>query len=89
MAKWKRRTIGSVVKSKEAGEPDYIKIGDDVVLKKGDTLRLESKAAQLRNLEEGVQAGRLGEETASKIRERLDRFPEWVRFEIVQLTKQQ
>jgi hypothetical protein len=42
----KRAVIGSVVKSKEPGQPDYIKIGQDVTLKKGTILRLESKSQQ-------------------------------------------
>jgi hypothetical protein len=39
--KTKRRVVGSVVKARDGGA-DYIKIREDLVLKQGQTLRLES-----------------------------------------------
>lgn len=83
----KRITIGSVYKGKpsEDGRPssDYIKISTDVELKKGMSLQLKSKAQQLQDLEDGLEAGRLSEETGEKIRARIDKIPDFVRFEIV------
>ena len=49
--KFKRTVIGSVCKPKEAGKPDYIKVRDDVTLKKGSILRLESKKSRLEDLD--------------------------------------
>lgn len=83
--KFKRKVIGSVCKSQEPSRPDYIKIRDDVVLKKGVILRLESKAFQLKSMESAVESGKLPEATGDAIRERLDKIPEWVRFEVVLL----
>jgi len=83
MAKSKRSVVGSVCKSKDAGKPDYIKIRDDMSLKKGQILRLESKKYQLESLQGAVSAGKLSSELGEKIRERIEKIPDWVRFEIV------
>jgi hypothetical protein len=78
MAKKKRNVVGSVLKSKDGG-PDYIKMKD------GKVYRLESKKAQLESLEGAVSAGKLSEEVAEKVRERINKLPEFVRFEIIEL----
>jgi hypothetical protein len=83
MAKAKRSVVGSVCKSKDSGKPDYIKIRDDMSLKKGQILRLESKKYQLESLQGAVSAGKLSSELGEKIRERIEKIPDWVRFEIV------
>jgi hypothetical protein len=83
MAKSKRSVVGSVCKSKDAGKPDYIKIRDDMSLRKGQILRLESKKYQLESLQGAVTAGKLSSELGEKIRERIEKIPDWVRFEIV------
>lgn len=88
MAKYQRTTIGTVLKSKEEGKGDYIKISQDVVLKKGDFLELESKKSALKNLEYVVETGKLDKEYAEKVRERLNKWPEWARFNIVKVSKQ-
>jgi len=85
-SKYKRTVVGSVLKSKEAGKPDYIKIREDVSLKKGDILRLESKKSQLDSLESALSANKLSAEMGVKARERIEKMPEWVRFEVVQLS---
>lgn len=82
MAKKFRKVIGSVVKSQDASKPDYIKISQDVVLTKGMFLNLESKNQQLASLEAAVASGKLKEEYAAKSRERIERIPPFVRFEI-------
>lgn len=89
MSKTKRKVIGSVCKSKEASRPDYIKIREDVVLKKNQSLRLESKKFQLESLEGARSAGKISEELSEKIKERIDNIPDWVRFEIVALETQE
>lgn len=96
--KYSRKTVGSVFKSKEAGDPDYIKLrgdtGEDLIKAlasmdrtKGLSLRLESKKFQLESLDEAVAAGKLPAETGDKVRERINKIPDYVRFEIVLLTK--
>lgn len=83
--KYKRVTIGSILKSKDATKPDYVKIKTDVTLKKDQTLRLESQKFQLASLEEAVAAGKVKPDTAEVIKERIEKMPTWVRFEIVML----
>lgn len=85
--KYTRRGVGSVIKSKDPGGSDYIKIRDDVSFKKGDTLQLESAQSQLASLERAVSDGKLSEEVAEKVRDRIQKIPDWVRFEIVQVSK--
>lgn len=82
MAKKKRMTVGSVLKSKPDKDgnvgPDYIKMGDKFY-------KLESKKFQLESLEQAVAAGKLGEDVAKKVRERIEKIPDFVRFEIIEL----
>ena len=77
MAK-RRNVVGSVVKSKESGKPDYIKMRD------GTTFSLENKASRLASLEQAVAGGKLSPEIAEEIKAKIDKTPDWVRFEIVQ-----
>ena len=77
-----RKTIGSVVKGQN-GRPDYIKLSTDITLKKGEYVNLESKADQIKSINEGVQAGRLTQERADKMLERAGKIPDFVRFELV------
>ena len=82
-----RKTIGSILKSKNEGETDYIKISEDIVLKKGDTLSLESKKSQLASLERNVENGKLSGDLADKIRANIEKMPDFIRFNIVKITK--
>lgn len=81
--KLKRQVVGSVCKSKDGG-PDYIKMRDS-----GKVYRLESAKQQLDNLEKAVSEGKLSEDIAGKVRERIEKIPSWVRFELVELVEQQ
>lgn len=84
---YKRFQIGSVLKSKDASQPDYIKINEDVTLKKGDILNLESKKSKLASLEKNIENGKLSGDLADKIREGIENMKEFVRFDIVKVTK--
>ena len=87
MAKYTRTVVGSVLKAKEKGKPDYIKINKDITLSEGQILKLESKASRLADLEDGVSKGRLGADMAEKIKETINKQPDFVRFDMVLLTK--
>lgn len=88
-------TVGKILKSKDKGSADYIRMEMDVVLKKGDYLNLENKASRLKSLDTNVENGKLSEETANKIRENVEKTPWYnpkedtgfVRFEIVKVSK--
>lgn len=79
--------MGSVVKSKDKSQPDYIKIKSDITLKAGTILNLESKSAQLERLDAAEKNGKLSADMASEIRERVNKMPDFVRFEITLLDK--
>ncbi len=78
----RRQVIGSVVKSKEAGSQDYIKLKET-----GEYLQLESKAYQLQKLEESLLNGKITPEYAATKRESINKIPDFVRFEIVKYNK--
>ena len=86
--KTKRRVVGSVLKSQKNPKEFYIKFRDDLVVKKGDVLRLESKKQQIESLEAAVAANKLSGELSAQIRARIDRIPEFVAFELIKLTRE-
>lgn len=93
MAKYKRQVIGQVIKGKKdegtgVVKADYIKMDQDVTLKKGQYLNLENKASQLKGIDEAEHAGKLTSEVASNIREKIEKIPDFVRFQVVLLEKQ-
>lgn len=81
--KLRRNVVGSVCKAKEPGQVDYIKMRD------GKIYRLESAKHQLESLEKAVADGKLSGEIADKVRERIEKIPSWVRFELVELVEQE
>lgn len=87
MAKTKRVSVGSVLKGKE-GAPDYIKIRTSVTLKEGQVLNLQSAKQQREGVEKALKDGKMSEELAKKILERIDKIPDFVRFEVVLLTNE-
>ncbi len=82
--KLRRMVVGSVCKSKDDGGVDYIKMRES-----GKIYRLESPKYQLAQLEKAVAEGKLSEEIADKVRDRVSKIPSWVRFELVELVEQQ
>ena len=84
-SKKRRKTIGSILKSKTAGDPDYLKISEDVTLKKGTILQLRSKSQELAQINAAVSAGKLDEQYAAKAIERAEKIPTFVRFQVILL----
>jgi len=87
MGKYTRTEVGSICKSKDAEKPDYIKVNTDITLKKGDILNLESKKSKLEGIDTAVQNGKLSQDKADEIIEKINAMPEWVRFSIVRVVK--
>jgi hypothetical protein len=96
MAKFKRVTVGSICKAKEANRPDYLKVRGDTVEQfakallaadrtKGMSLKLESKSFQLQNLADAVSQNKLSADMATKVEERINKIPNYVRFEVILL----
>lgn len=85
MAKFKRLTVGSVIKSNDPEKSNYIKMNADVSLKKGQFLSVESKKFQLSSLEKAMKAGVLSEEYAKKQIDRANKIPDFVLGDIILL----
>ncbi len=93
----KRLVLGSVYKSKpdDAGnpQPDYVKLRGDMKAqflkliatmdeKKGLSLKLENKTKQLEGVAKAELSGKLKPEWAAQARERIEKIPDYVRFEM-------
>jgi hypothetical protein len=92
MAKSKRTTVGTVVKSKDPTKSNYLKFylkntGGSLTVTDGQILSVESKKYQLDSLNSAVSSGKLSEELAAKIRERIEKIPDYVLGEIVLVEK--
>lgn len=102
MAKYKRIKVGSIVKGKqEEGEdgkplvvdgkpvmkPDSIKIYGNHTLLDGQYLNLESKDTQRKNALKGEASGKLKGDVLKSIKERIEKIPDFVRFEIYKVEK--
>jgi hypothetical protein len=87
MSKPKRLKVGTILKGKD-GKPDYIKVDNDVTLKKGEFLELESAKTMLAKADELENLGKITPEIADKIRERAEKIPSFVRFEITLVRKE-
>jgi len=85
MAKWKKTWHGEVLNSKDDPTKTYIKVKEPMVA--GKSYNLESKAQQLASLDEAVAAGRLDEEYAETRKEAINNIPDFVRFQITSLVK--
>lgn len=79
--KLKRQQVGSFCKSKESTKPPYIK------MRNGKIYRVESAKYQLQALEDAVSQGKVSEDIAEKVRERISKIPEWVLGEVVELVE--
>lgn len=93
----KRVVLGSILKSKDASKPDYLKLRldrkDDFkrLLEGADRdviLNLESKKTRLASIEKAVLAGTMTEDMAERIRETVEKMPDFVRFEVTTYSKE-
>lgn len=83
MAKGKRKVVGSFVKSKDNTRPPYLKFREDVTLRQGQTLSVESKKFQLESLERAATAGKLSADAVEQIKERIEKMPDFVMGELI------
>lgn len=86
MAKSKRVTIGSVMKSQKDGK-FYIKVNGEHKLSDGQYLNLESKEDRIQSLDKAVEEGKLSEEKAREIRVSIDKTPAFVKFNVISVQK--
>jgi hypothetical protein len=88
MAKYKRTVIGSIIKNKDSKKGDYLKVNGAHVLTDGQYLNLESKASQLASLDEAIAAGKISGDNANAAKERINKIPDFVRFQVVAVSKE-
>lgn len=87
MAKYVRTVIGSIIKSKSKEKPDYIKFKTDVSFKAGDCISVETKSYKLVSLENAYKKGYLNQEMLERLKEKVEKMPEFVRADLVKVTK--
>lgn len=102
MAKFKRIKVGSIIKGRqEEGEdgkplvvdgkpvmkPDSIKIYGNHTFLDGQYLNLESKETQRKNAAKGEASGKLKGEVLASIKARIEKIPDFVRFEVYKVEK--
>lgn len=85
MSKLTREVVGSVCKPKDTTKAQYIKFKKAVTFKEGDFISVETKKYQLASLDAAVEAGRLSNEIADKMRTNIKKMPEWVIGDLVRL----
>lgn len=86
----KRVVIGSVLKGngEDLSKPTmYIKIKKDVSFNEGQTISVETKKYRLASLENAVANGKLSEEKADEIRASIEKTPDFVVGDLVQLVE--
>jgi hypothetical protein len=92
MATWNRKQIGKIVKKSEDKQrfgdvkEFSLKIEQDITLKAGTYLNLENKAFKLASLEANKE--KMSEENYEKALERINKMPDFVFFEVVQISKE-
>ena len=87
MAKWKRSVLGSVLATKDDKKKFYIKMKADVTLKAGDFINLESKQNQIDSIQKAFDEGKVNEEVLEQALERIEKMPDFVKFDLVKLEK--
>lgn len=88
---WTRKQIGKIVKKTEdkqryPGVPEFsLHVTEDITIKAGSYFNLENKAFKLASLEANRE--KLSPENYEKARERIDKMPGYVFFEVISLKK--
>ena len=85
-----RRKVGEIKKSKNQGESDYIEIFRDIKIPDGSKkvyLQLESKKSKIEGITKALNDGKITEDYAKKQISYANEMKDYVRFEIIQVTK--
>ena len=72
MAKLKRVILGEVMISDKETNPDYIKLKPGVKIPENGILRVETKAYQLKSLDQAVSANRMSQEMANEMKSKIE-----------------
>jgi len=85
--KYKKHFIGDVLVDKEDPSRFYIKVKKDYMLKAGTYLNLESKQNQIDNIKKAASEGKIGEDMAEEILIKIEKMPDFVKFNVTKLEK--
>jgi hypothetical protein len=80
-----RVVFGTVRKSDKGSF--YIKFDKDVSFKAGESISLQNKAEELKSLEEN--RSKISEDVYQKQLERIEKKPDWIKFELIRFTKKE
>lgn len=90
-SKYSRRNVGTIYRSKLDGQSDYLQFkledGETLTFNNGDKLQVETRDYRKKNIEKGLREGRLAPDLAEKLSANVNKMPEFVRAEVVQLIK--
>jgi hypothetical protein len=78
-----RIVFGTVRKSDKGSF--YIKFDKDVSFKAGESISLQSKAEELKSLEDNRE--KISAEIYEKQKERIEKKPDFIKFELIRFTK--
>lgn len=73
--------VGQVMKNKD-GTGFYVKFNQDLVIKKGECMNLEDPKMAIKRLKKMIEDGKIDEDKANYIIEKLEKTPEFVKFEV-------
>jgi len=89
--KWKRTTVGSIMKSKDDTKSNYLKVNlykqESITLKHGQSLQVLSKSFKLKDIARLRKEGKLDEETLDKMEAQAEKMPDFVMAEVVLLER--
>lgn len=93
MAKYIRKSVGSILKSKEPTRSNYLKINlqdkGKLVLKHGDVLEVKSKKFKLEEVERLRAEGRVDGDKLEKMLAFAEKMPDFVLAEVVLVIKEE
>ncbi len=73
--------VGIIAVPKNGGDP-YIKIEQDIVLKKGDRLHMKKKSDAI---DSAVRSGKIAEDYGAELKEKLS----WIKYELSKMPNKQ
>lgn len=82
--KWNRTIVGSIVKSKDPKKANYVKVNlfgnnkNEVLLRNGDFLQLQTNTFRKNSLEEDLKNGRIDEAKYEQLMSKITSQPDFV-----------
>ena len=81
---WKRTTVGEIKKDKNDPKKSYLELKEAI---EPGFFNLESPKDQLASLEEAFANEKISEEIYNKQKERIEKIPDFVRFQMIKVER--